>query len=153
MLNDYAWMHYGDVIMGAIASQITSLTIVYSTFYSDAHQRKHQSSASLAFVRRIHWWPVNSPHKWPVTRKMVPFGEVIMAPNNQNSYSVYAYGAIKAWVLQTDESWHELCLPVIVNDYAWSSKFKRNRKILRVIVNVYVSRWLRVNKKSHCNAY
>ena len=42
--------HYGDVIMGAIASQITSLTIVYSTVYSDADQRKHQSSASLAFT-------------------------------------------------------------------------------------------------------
>ena len=42
--------HYGDVVMGAIASQITSLTIVYPTVYSDADQRKHQSSASLAFV-------------------------------------------------------------------------------------------------------
>ena len=42
---------YCDVIMGEIASQITSLTIVYSTVYSDADQRKHQSSASLAFVR------------------------------------------------------------------------------------------------------
>ena len=61
--------HYGDVIMGAIASQITSLTIVYSTVYSDADQRKHQSSASLAFVRGIHRGPVNSPHKWPVTQK------------------------------------------------------------------------------------
>ena len=52
--------HYGDVIMGAIASQITSLTIVYSTVYSDADQRKHQSAASLAFVRGIHrdrWIP------------------------------------------------------------------------------------------------
>ena len=45
--------HYGDIIMGAIASQITSLTIVYSTVYSDAYQRKHQSSASLAFDRWI----------------------------------------------------------------------------------------------------
>ena len=61
--------HYGDVIMGTIASQITSLTIVYSTVYSDADQRKHQSSASLAFVRGIHRGTVNSPHKWPVTRK------------------------------------------------------------------------------------
>ena len=43
--------HYDDVIMGAIASQITSLIIVYSAVYSDADQRKHQSSASLAFVR------------------------------------------------------------------------------------------------------
>ena len=64
--------------MDAIASQITSLTIVYSTVYSDADQRKHQSSASLAFVRGIHRWPVNSPHKGPVTRKMFPFDHVIM---------------------------------------------------------------------------
>ena len=70
--------HYNDVIMGAIASQITSLTIVYATVYSDADQRKHQSSASLAFVRGIHRAPVNSPHKWPVTRKMFPFDDVIM---------------------------------------------------------------------------
>ena len=49
--------------MGAIAAQITSLAIVYSTVYSDADQRKHQSSASLAFVRGIHRRPVNSPHK------------------------------------------------------------------------------------------
>ena len=64
------WYHYGDVIMTAMTSQITSLTIVYSIFCSDADQRKHQSSASLAFVRGIHRWPVNSPHKWPVMRKM-----------------------------------------------------------------------------------
>ena len=53
--------------MGAMASQITSLTIVYSTVYSGADQRKHQSSASLAFVRGIHRWPVNCPHKGPVS--------------------------------------------------------------------------------------
>ena len=49
--------HYGDVIMGAIASQITSLTIVYSNVYSDADQRKHRSSPSLAFVWGIHRGP------------------------------------------------------------------------------------------------
>ena len=70
--------HYSDVIMGTIASQITSLTIVYSTIYSDADQRKYQSSASLAFVRGIHRRPVNSPHKWPVTRNMFTFDDVIM---------------------------------------------------------------------------
>ena len=64
--------------MGAIASQITSTTIVYLTVYSGADQRKHQSLASLAFVRGIHRWPVNSPHKWLVTRKMFPFDDVIM---------------------------------------------------------------------------
>ena len=72
--------HYNDVIMGAVASQITSLTIVYSIVYSGADQRKHQSSASLAFVWGIHRGPVNSPHKWPVTRKMSPFDDVIMRP-------------------------------------------------------------------------
>ena len=64
--------------MSAMASQITSLTIVYSTVYSGADQRKYQSPASLAFVRGNHRWPVNSPHKGPVTRKMFPFDDVIM---------------------------------------------------------------------------
>ena len=64
--------------MGAMASQITSLTIVYSTVYSGADQRRHESSASLAFVRGIHRVPVNSPHKWSVTRKVFPFDDVIM---------------------------------------------------------------------------
>ena len=70
--------HYNDVIMGDMASQITSLTIVYTTVYSGTDKRKHQSSASLAFMRGIHRWPVNSPHKWPATRKMFPFHDVIM---------------------------------------------------------------------------
>ena len=70
--------HYNVVIMSWMASQITSLTIVYTTVYSGADQRKHQSSASLAFVRGIHRWPVNSPHKWPVTRRIFPFDDVIM---------------------------------------------------------------------------
>ena len=77
-------IHYNDVIMGAMASQITSLTIVYSTLYSDANETKHQSSASLAFVRGIHRSPVNSPHKWPVTRKMFPFDDVIIIVRNHN---------------------------------------------------------------------
>ena len=71
-------VHCGDVMMGAIASQITSLTIVSSTVYSDADQRKHQSSASLAFVGRVHRGPVYSTHKWPVTRKMFPSDDVII---------------------------------------------------------------------------
>ena len=49
--------HYDDVIMSTMASQITSLTIVYSTVFSGADQGKHQSSASLAFVRGIHRGP------------------------------------------------------------------------------------------------
>ena len=70
--------HYSDVIKGKMASQITSLTIVYSTVYSGSDQRKHQSSASLVFVLGIHRWPKNSPRRGPVTRKMFPFDDVIM---------------------------------------------------------------------------
>ena len=71
-------IHHSDVTMGAIASQINSLTSVYSTVYSDADQREHQSSASLAFVHGIHRWLVNSLQKWPVLRIMFPFDDVIM---------------------------------------------------------------------------
>ena len=67
------WRHNGRDSVS-----ITSLTIVYSIVYSVSDQRKHQSSASLAFVRGIHRWPVNSLHKWPVTREMFPFDDVIM---------------------------------------------------------------------------
>ena len=69
--------HYVDAIMSAMASQITSLTIVYSTVHSSA-ERKHQSSASLAYVKGIHRWPMNSQHKGPVKRKMFPCDDVIM---------------------------------------------------------------------------
>ena len=58
--DQYRCFHYSDVIMSTIASLISSLAVVYPTVYSDADQRKHQSSASLAFVRGIHrdrWIP------------------------------------------------------------------------------------------------
>ena len=87
MKHPIAFYHYDDVIMSTIASQITSLTIVYSTIYSGADQSKHQSSASLAFVWGIHREPVNPPHKWPVTRKMFPFDDVIMTMLLLRSYT------------------------------------------------------------------
>ena len=85
--------HYSDNIMGAMASQITSLNIVYSTVYSKVDQRKHQSSTSPAFVRGIHRWPVNSPHKGPVTRKIFPFDEVIITfmQINQSTHTTASY--------------------------------------------------------------
>ena len=82
VLNGLMWCictyHYNDVTMNAMASQIISLRTVYSTIYSGAEQRKHQSSTSLAFVRGNHWSPVNFPHKGPVTRKKFPFDDVTM---------------------------------------------------------------------------
>ena len=79
--------HYKGVIMGAMTSKITSLIIVYSTVYWGADQRKHQSSASLAFVCGIHRGPVNSPHKWPVTLKMFSFNDVISWSDHVNKLS------------------------------------------------------------------
>ena len=76
--NGWPKPHYSDVIMCAMASKIAGVSIVYSTLCSDEDQRKHQSPASLAFVRGIHRWPVNSPHKGSVTQKMFPFDDVIM---------------------------------------------------------------------------
>ena len=86
-----AWglLHYCDVIMGVMASQITSLTTVFSNVYSSVDQMEHQSSASLAFV--------NSPHKWPVTRKMFLFDDVIM--NWLMLPSVWLVSLNIAWVI------------------------------------------------------
>ena len=85
-----------DVIMSATASQITSLTIVNSTVYSD--ESEHQSSASLAFVRGIRQWPGNTPHKGLVTRKMFPFDNVIMFRKCDEHYCgiqpIYTHGDI-----------------------------------------------------------
>ena len=86
------WWHYSDVIMSSMLSQITGVSVVDSAACSDADQRKHQSSASLAFVRGIHRSPVNSPHKGPVTRKMFPFDDVIVG-----FYGAVMYWGAKVW--------------------------------------------------------
>ena len=92
--------------MGPIASQITSDTIVYSTVYSGADQRKHQCPASLAFVWGIRRWPVNSPHKSSVTRKMFPFHDVIMMLGHlETTYSNYCVPLL----FFGDKLW-EICL-------------------------------------------
>ena len=85
--------HYGDVIMTAMASLITGVSIVYSAVFSGADQRKRQRSAPLAFVRGIDRWLVNSPHKGPVTRKMFPF-DYVMFPGvavgiREHTYQIY----------------------------------------------------------------
>ena len=100
--------------MGTIASQITSLTIVYSTLYSDADQRKHQSSASLTFVWGIHRGPVNSPHKWPVTRKMFPFDDDIMG----KCICKYCLRNITQF-LQASFCFHISHLPLFLNTVIW----------------------------------
>ena len=73
-----SWIHHSDVIISETASLITGVSIVDSTFCAGADKRKQKSSASPAFVRGIHRWSVNSPHKGPATWKIFPFDDVIM---------------------------------------------------------------------------
>ena len=83
--------HYNYVIMGAMASKSPASRLFTQPFIQGADQRKHQSSASLAFVRGIHRSPVNSPHKSPVTRKMFPFDDVIMESTLWMYMSTYCF--------------------------------------------------------------
>ena len=136
--------------MGAMASQITSLTIVYSTVHSGADQRKYHSSASLAFVRR----PVNSPHKLPATRKMFPFDDVIMPTGRYVLHIIHyhchpvtlgfskhqrfnGWGVTRAYTQhQTDRKrvfacWEErrlLCgIRTLCKGSSWKTRLSRNR--------------------------
>ena len=97
--------------MSTMASQITSLTIVYSTVYSGTDQRKHQSFASLTFLQGIHRWPVNSPHIGPVTHKVFPFDEVII-PNplfmSHTHLTIYLHSGKVMSVLCNFISWNYL---------------------------------------------
>ena len=85
---------YGDIIKSTMASHITAVLILYPTVCSGVDQRKHQSSTSQAFVRGIHRWPVNSPHKGPVRRKMFPLNCVTCraSPDMMLMISKYKYG-------------------------------------------------------------
>ena len=109
--------------MGSMASQITSLTIVYYRVYSGADQIKHQSSASLAFVRGIHRWPVNSPHKWPVTRKMCPFDDAIMVLPDTPIWWAQCGLTMRhtvAWKIISSDIWRQIP-NVYVNEYAFEN--------------------------------
>ena len=114
--------HCSDVITRAMASQITGVSIVCLAFCSGADQRKHQSSASLAFVRGIHRWPVDSPHKGPVTRKLFPFDDVIMSilhndtllhPSQKSILRYYSSRAVSLY--QRNTNCHLSCRP----DLTW----------------------------------
>ena len=98
---NYSSLHYDDIIMGDMAWQITSFRIVYSTIYSGADQSKHQCSASLAFLWGIHRGPVNSPHKWPVTRKIFPFDDVIMV----YVHATYLSKILNPWLIEWKGKW------------------------------------------------
>ena len=135
--------------MGAMASLIISLTIVYSTDYSDADQRKHQSSASLNFVRGIHRGPVNFPHKWPATRKMSPFDGVIMwHANDHPGFAVSRTQECKIhWLklikCKTNET--ELVNPMYkdnLHTHSYLGAYKKNQSKFKKHCNTYRSQIL-----------
>ena len=115
--------------MRVIASQITSLTIVYSTVYSGADERKHQSSLPLALVRVIHWSLVNSPHKGPVTRKMFPFDDVIMWHwGNHMVASVAIIWWLPQWQRSTAKgcNWVDHTRPLRADDITQQTEAQQN---------------------------
>ena len=140
--NVLAWIHYNIVIIGALASQIPSLTIVYSTVYSGADQRKRQCSASLAFVRGIHRWPVNSPHKRPVTRKMFLFDDVIIVGIIKIlSFKVIQAGPVILWsslirhsISHITPQWQRQNIDYI---WTWTSHISLSRVICGVALMSY----------------
>ena len=71
--------YYSDIIMSAMASQITGVSVVYSTVCSGAHKKHIKALRHWPLWVEINRWPVNSPHKGPVTRKFFPFDGVVMA--------------------------------------------------------------------------
>ena len=87
-------MHYDNVIMSAMASQTTGLTMFCSNVYSDAHQMKHQSSSLLAFMPGLHRWPVISSHKGPVTQIKVSiwwrhYGKIQCESGGSSTYALH----------------------------------------------------------------
>ena len=97
--------------MGVMASQITSFTILYSTVYSGADQRKHQCSTSLAFVQRIHWWPMNSLYKWPETQKMFHLmTSSCVYPDHNNEVAIYIWKFKSVLYITGTWSWWSLWL-------------------------------------------
>ena len=99
--------------MSATGSQNTGVTIVYLSVCSGTDQSKHQSSPSLAFVRGIHRWPVVSPHKGPVTRKIFAFDDLIMVcgyPDNEECFARISYQGQGQVITSHSCTPHILCI-------------------------------------------
>ena len=127
--------HYSDVIIVAMASQITSLTIVYSTVYSGADTKNIK--ASLAFVLAIHRWPVNSPHKWPVARKNVSIWwcHHFHLCNDHQTYIIGSdYGLLPKAIIWTNEGiayWY-ICIYIYTYIYIYTPPQKSFRSLVPV---------------------
>ena len=123
-----SFSRYSGVMISAMASQIIGVSIIYSIVCSGADERKHQSSASLAFVWGIRRSPVNSPHKGPVTRKIFPFHDFIMV--TVNSFVPMA---------STNHSWNgSPCDIFFVWEPMWHLFCLNRRVSLHMCVSVFI---------------
>ena len=122
--------HYNHVIMGAMASQITNLAIVYSTVYSSSDQRKHQSSSSLAFVWGIHRW---FPDKGPVTRKMMTSSWISPPPPPPPPNTFSLGNTMSAWNFEK-RSIFSLYPPIFIWVFIWTQ-----RSTVRLFALLYIN--------------
>ena len=116
--------HYSDVIMSTIAFQMTGVLIVWPIVCSGTYQRKHQSSASMAFVRGFHRWPVDSPHKGPSNT-----GNVSIWWRHNESRS-YLTGACVSMQLSCADSYQMWASYLKVNSVSIFLKKKQSWKTL-----------------------
>ena len=130
-ISRWTFLHYTDVIMSAMASQITGASIVYSTVCLCADQRKHQSSASLAFVWGIYRWPVNSTHKGPVTGKMCLKNRIAYScPHLVMRPHFWKWIArLNSWEFTISISWCHDWVWFLFELFGCSDKFSRQRYI------------------------
>ena len=144
LISEVLWYHYGDVTMGTIASQINSLTIVYSTVYSDTDDRKRQSSALLAFVRGIHRGPVNSPHKWPVTRKMFPFDDVIIMTRTISRDRETSRRSKRKAIRDENKRWTDRTIPYAFGEEGFG------KWTIKLMYNIENKMWPFWRNRHHC---
>ena len=129
--------------MNAMASQITCVSVVYSTVVSDADPRIHQSSASLAFVRGIHRWPVNSPPKRLVTRTMFPFDDVIMKELTKDTDSSPVRANYGVNFVNSGYLHFYFCPVCAVNTSVqfWTAVSLKTRNVLFGLISLHISVW------------
>ena len=129
---------YSDVIISAMASQTTGVSIVCFTVCSGANQRIHQSSASLAFVRGIHRWVVDPPHKGPVTRKRFPFDDVIIWTGmcyNPISIEAILCGCIRKGVRRRNRNLSRYLMKINDKQYDKKHILTKNRDCFRLCLS------------------
>ena len=135
-------LHYHDVIMSLMVSQITCVATVCSTVCSGEDERKHQSSVSLVFVRGIHWWLVNSPHQGPVTRRMFHLMTLSCKGLNTASNGKFWHGSNCHCILRTLITWYFADMNKLCHTYncwllerLWTKSAKLNFSESLLLIN------------------